>query len=151
MNATHATVSLAHQAAASAEIYKAALEQYGSLPAADLERVLGIASDSTVARVATLRDIRIPVILDIDKRMLDVVMQDKLDMRRWHCGTTHCRAGWSVVFGGAAGEALERAVGTEMAGRLIYEASTGRVAPDFYASTEEAIADIKRCAELAPT
>ena len=42
--------------------------------------------------------------------------------------------------------ALEAAIGSELAGRYIYEASTGRPAPDFYASTSYAAKDIARCA-----
>ena len=39
-------------------------------------------------------------------------------------------------------------VSSDTAARLIYEASTHRIAPDFFATQEAAIADIRRCAEL---
>ena len=90
----------------------------------------------------------VPIVPDLDKRMLESVDGLRLDMGRWHCGSTHCRAGWAVVLAGEEGLALEVSLGTETAARLIYEASTGRIAPDFFATQEDAIADIRRCAEL---
>jgi len=66
-------------------------------------------------------------------------------MSDWHqCKTTHCRAGWAITINPAGAE-LERVFGAEWAGRLIYLKSTGRV-PDFFASNERALADIRRCA-----
>jgi hypothetical protein len=112
-------------------------------------RVLGVASASTVARVSKLIAADVPIIPDLDKRVAQAVSEHGIDMRQWHCGTTHCRAGWAITLAGEAGAKLERAVGSEVAGRLIYEASTGRIAPDFFASNEEAMADIRRCAEQA--
>jgi hypothetical protein len=109
-------------------------------------RVLSIASDNTVARFQTIKALTVPVVADLDKRMLEAAEAGNLRMDRWHCGTTHCRAGWAVIFGGDEGAKLEEALGSETAGRLIYEASTGRMAPDFFASNEAAIADIRRCA-----
>ena len=90
----------------------------------------------------------VPVVDDLDKLVLDSVGEygDKLDMHYWHCGTTHCRAGWAITLAGDAGSELERLFGPETAGRMIYEASTGRPAPDFFASDSEALADIRRCA-----
>ena len=113
-----------------------------------VDRVLGIASDSTVARVASISKAVVPVIDDLDKMVLDSVGDDgaQLNMGNWHCGTTHCRAGWAITLAGDAGAELERLFGPETAGRLIYEASTGRPAPDFFASNAEALADIRRCA-----
>jgi hypothetical protein len=112
-------------------------------------RVLSIASDGTVARVSTIQGLYVPVVADLDKRMAEVACNGTLDMSTWHCGTTHCRAGWAVVFGGEVGQKLENTLGSEMAGRLIYEASTGRPAPDFFASNETAKQDILRCAAEA--
>ena len=68
-------------------------------------------------------------------------------MSDWHtCETTHCRAGWAIHLAGAAGYALEQKLGSaELAGRAIYLASTGR-APSFYASDEDALEDLRRCA-----
>ncbi len=114
-----------------------------------VDRVLGIASASTVARIAALRNLQVPVIHDLDQRIAAAVGKDgkKLNMSQWHCGTTHCRAGWAITLGGEQAAKLEATLGAETAGRLIYEASTGRVAPDFFASNADALADIRRCAE----
>ena len=112
-----------------------------------LTRVLDAASSSTVTRL----NANVPIVDDLDHRMLGAVEAGALDMRDWHCGTTHCRAGWAITFGGDDGKKLESLVGPETAGRLIYEASTGRIAPDFYASNEDAIADIRRCAGVEVT
>jgi len=77
---------------------------------------------------------------------------EAFDMSTWHrdgvCGTTHCRAGWAVVLAGDAGKALEWVVGSSTAGALITHASCpwlGKV-PNFHASNEEALADIRACA-----
>ena len=107
-----------------------------------ITRVLDAASSSTITRL----NANVPIVDDLDHRMLGAVEAGALDMRDWPCGTTHCRAGWAITFGGHDGKKLESLVGPEIAGRLIYEASTGRIAPDFYASNEDAIADIRRCA-----
>ena len=114
--------------------------------ASTVARVLSIASDDTVDRLQTIKTLTVPVVADLDKRMLEAAEAGNLRMDRWHCGTTHCRAGWAVIFGGDEGAKLEQALGSEIAGRRIYEASTGRMAPDFFASNEAAIADIRRCA-----
>jgi uncharacterized protein YjbI with pentapeptide repeats len=75
-----------------------------------------------------------------------------LDMDAWHsCDTTHCRAGWTIVLAGDAGKKLEAELGPAIAGALIAIASCpaleGRV-PNFYATNDEAMADIKRLAAL---
>lgn len=71
-----------------------------------------------------------------------------LDMSQWHkCETTHCRAGWAVTLAGAAGRELERRLNndTAAAAMLIYAASDpSRPVPDFYASNEDALADMAR-------
>ena len=72
-------------------------------------------------------------------------------MENWHtCETTHCRAGWVVTLAGEAGKALESFHSTELAAMLIYrESSPHRVNPGrFYDSNEDAMADMKRMAEL---
>ena len=114
-----------------------------------LDRMLGAASDSTLARIQVLRGCQIPIVPDLDKRIAEQTDAGNLDMRQWHCGTTHCRAGWAITLAGSAGQALEEALGSEVAARLIYESSTGRPAPNFYASNSDAIADIRRCAAEA--
>lgn len=75
-----------------------------------------------------------------------------LDMSSWHgkltdgCGTTHCRAGSAIALH-PLGADLERVFGPRMAGAVIYLKSTGSV-PDFFADTDTAMADIKRCAGI---
>ncbi|MFZ0270965.1 MAG: pentapeptide repeat-containing protein [Acidobacteriaceae bacterium] len=76
---------------------------------------------------------------------------EALDMRRWHsCETTHCRAGWVVTLAGEGGKALEWAFGTPAAAAIIYMASdpTLEKIPNFYAGNEDALADMRRLAEL---
>ena len=109
-------------------------------------RVLRIASDDTVARITSISELVVPIVDDLDEKVAKAASCGNLDMSSWHCGTTHCRAGWAITLGGEAGAALEEAVGPEMAGRLIYEASTGRPAPNFFASNAEAMEDIMACA-----
>jgi hypothetical protein len=78
---------------------------------------------------------------------------EHLDMTHWHhpCGTSHCRAGHTVILAGAAGKDLERLVGTGEAARLIaikscpWLADEGRI--DFHCSDDQALADIRACAE----
>ena len=75
-----------------------------------------------------------------------------LNMQTWHtCKTTHCRAGWLVTLAGDAGKMLEACYGSSTAGALIHLASCEeKVVPNFYASDEDALADIKRLAALEP-
>jgi uncharacterized protein YjbI with pentapeptide repeats len=110
--------------------------------------------EQRAARVARYRALHpeIPVIEALDRKILDAVTvsDGHLDMASWHtCETTHCRAGWAITLGGEAGKKLEKEHGPFLAGCMIYRASTGRV-PYFFATTEEALADIKRCAEAGP-
>jgi hypothetical protein len=87
----------------------------------------------------------IPIVTDLDKRIAEAVANGSLEMSDWHtCATTHCRAGWAITLAGEAGAALEKQVGPWLAGALIYVASTGRTeVPNFFASNEEALVDIK--------
>ena len=83
--------------------------------------------------------------LDLHTRIADAVEAGSLDMSTWHaCETEHCRAGWANTIH-PLGMELERFFGPEWAGRVIYKSSTGMV-PDFFATTADALADIKRCA-----
>jgi uncharacterized protein YjbI with pentapeptide repeats len=91
----------------------------------------------------------IPVIDNIDARILAAISGGGvLDMAEWHtCGATHCRAGWAVHLAGAAGYAIETRTTPYLAGRLIYEASRpDRDAPDFFASDEDAMEDLRAAA-----
>jgi len=85
----------------------------------------------------------------LDRRMAEVTAApNALDMHTWHCGTTHCRAGWAITLAGEEGAKLEAQVGPWMAGALIYVASTGREEiPNFFTSTDAALADIQECAK----
>jgi hypothetical protein len=117
-----------------------------NLRGADLTDANLSGADLAFARL----DLEVPIVPDIDRVILEAVGPDgdNLDMETWHCGTSHCRAGWAIHKAGEAGYALERAVGPDVAGALIYHASAGYV-PDFYASNDEALADIRRRAEGA--
>ncbi|MEE9510315.1 MAG: hypothetical protein V3V81_07455 [Candidatus Bathyarchaeia archaeon] len=72
-------------------------------------------------------------------------------MDSWHtCDTTHCRAGWVVTLAGEEGKALEKYFDTCLAAQLIYrESSIIEVSLiRFFDTDEEAMADMKRMAEL---
>jgi hypothetical protein len=95
----------------------------------------------------------IPKIDDLDGKILAAIGQEgcSLDMANWHsCSTTHCRAGWAIQLSGDVGKTLESIYGPAAAGALIYATCypTMKI-PDFYASNEDALADIKTRAELA--
>jgi hypothetical protein len=122
--------------------------RYADLRSADLR--------SAVLRSAVLNEKTklphyVPKIPDLDLQILKRVTDGKghLEMDTWHkCETTHCRAGWSVVVAGEAGSVLESLYDTETAAMFIYQASTGSV-PNFFASNDEAMADLKKCAGVA--
>lgn len=91
----------------------------------------------------------VPIIPNIDRAILAAIESGgTLKMDAWHtCQTTHCRAGWAITLAGDAGKVLEHFVGPNTAGALIYSASRpGKPAPDFYASDEDAMADLRECA-----
>ena len=95
---------------------------------------------------------RTPRIKNIHQSVAKAVQGgNKLDMSDWHpeCGTKHCRAGWVVVLAGAAGEELEKKLGTSAAAALIYAASDPslKTVPDSRCSDDEALADRLECAE----
>jgi len=71
-------------------------------------------------------------------------------MESWHsCDTTHCRAGWVTVLAGKEGKELEDKTDTAFAAMLIYrESSPVEVhLHQFFKNNEDAMEDIKRCAE----
>ena len=87
-----------------------------------------------------------PTVPDLDRKILEASEDGaRLEMGSWHCGTTHCRAGWAIALAGAEGAELEKTLGASAAGALIYFRSTGRV-PDFFVSTADALNDILKCA-----
>lgn len=118
-----------------------------------------VAQTDRLARLARgyrLRNPEVPVVAHLDARILRAVEEGggALRMRSWHgegpaCGATHCRAGWAIEIAGEAGRALEARVGSRAAGEQIYRASTGRV-PDFFGWDEDALADLRRWAQLDP-
>ncbi len=74
-----------------------------------------------------------------------------LEMATWHtCETTHCRAGWVTTLAGDGGKVLEGVYGPAAAAALIYQASDPTLSsvPNFYATNADALADMKRLAEL---
>ena len=92
-----------------------------------------------------------PKIENIHQKVYEAASQDRaLDMDKWHnCETTHCRAGWVVALAGENGKELKSQIGTPLAAMAIYRVSSDiRVSPAmFYVSDEEALKDMKRCAE----
>lgn len=90
---------------------------------------------------------------DLDGQILRLVTADPLalNMDQWHtCETTHCRAGWAITLAGAAGATLDALWGPITAGALIYATSYPDLpVPNFLASNEDALADIRERAALA--
>src|SRR4029077_7313376 len=117
------------------------------LTRADLTGAVLTRADLTGAVLTEANVIAGAVIPDIDAPILRAIEAGgELDMGSWHvCETTHCRAGWAVHLTGEKGRALERKLGPAGAGAFIYWRSTGRV-PNFYATDEDALADIVACA-----
>jgi len=91
----------------------------------------------------------IPLVPNIDAAVLEAIEAGgKLEMETWHtCKTTHCRAGWVITIAGEDGKALEEQLGTNAAAALIYARSGSHPVPNWYASTETALEDIKYRAE----
>ena len=76
-------------------------------------------------------------------------------MGSWHCGTSHCRAGWVVTLAGQPGLDLEAKIGTPAAAMAIYMASDperwkNERLPDFYCDNATALADMARMAGVTP-
>ena len=73
-------------------------------------------------------------------------------MGDWHtCNTTHCRAGWAVHLAGEDGYKLEKKTNTLFAANQILKKSSPNIRvsfPEIFKSNEEAMKDIRRCAEL---
>jgi hypothetical protein len=116
----------------------------GCMTGSDIASMVGRMSDSDIA----LLNIKIPIVDDLDKEVFASVGDGarKLNMHTWHndCGTLHCWAGWIVTIAGAT-ELEERFGNTALVATWIYEASTGKIAPDFYnTSNEEAYTEMKK-------
>jgi uncharacterized protein YjbI with pentapeptide repeats len=97
-----------------------------------------------------------PIIEDIHAKVYAAASQPgALNMGSWHCGTSHCRAGWVVTLAGKEGLDLEAKIGTPAAAMAIYMASdperwkTERL-PNFYCANETALADMARMAGVSP-
>jgi hypothetical protein len=96
-----------------------------------------------------------PVIEDIHAKVYAAASQPgALDMGKWHCGTSHCRAGWVVTLAGKEGLDLESKIGTPAAAVAIYMASDPdrwkeERLPDFYCDNATALADMARMAGVA--
>ncbi|MFN7881399.1 MAG: pentapeptide repeat-containing protein, partial [bacterium] len=96
-----------------------------------------------------------PVIEDIHAKVYAAASQPgALDMCMWHCGTSHCRAGWVVTLAGKEGADLEAKIGTPAAAMAIYMVSDperwkAERLPNFYCGNTEALADMARMAGVA--
>ena len=90
----------------------------------------------------------VPAVPDLVVRLVEAVgpSGEHLNMRTWHhpCGTAHCLAGWTVTLSGEAGAALESRFDTNAAAALIWSASTDQPVPSWFASNEDALADLKK-------
>ncbi len=97
----------------------------------------------------------IPVIKSIHQEVYKAVSKpNALEMGDWHtCDTTHCRAGWVVALAGEEGKALEKYHGTCLAAQLIYRKSSSIKVSllRFFDTADEAMADMKKMAELEVT
>jgi uncharacterized protein YjbI with pentapeptide repeats len=137
---------------------KLALEQKTVLRGAVLRGAVlrGAVLRGAVLRGAVLRGAVlpfIPKIEDLDGKILAAIGKEgcALDMESWHvCETTHCRAGWAIHLSGDVGKTLESIYGPSAAGALIYATCYPKLKiPDFTASNEDALADMKQRAKLA--
>ena len=100
------------------------------------------------AKLVELLGEQLPRFSNLHKVISDRITPANFDMAVWHCGTTHCRAGHAIDAAGQAGYALERVFGPRLTAAAIYLGNTGML-PDFHASNDEALDDIRRCAGAA--
>ena len=119
---------------------------YADLTDADLRYAILTGTNLTGAN---LTDGEIPIVECIDQTILALIKETPgcFDMGSWHndCGTTHCRAGWAVNLAGDEGKKLEEEIGSSAAGAFIYAKSCPTLpVPDFYATNEDAIEDMKK-------
>jgi uncharacterized protein YjbI with pentapeptide repeats len=78
------------------------------------------------------RNPEVPFVENLDRKILEAIEGPAafgtLEVPDWHNSeTARTRAGWAIYLAGAAGNALERRHGREIAAAMIYRASTGRV------------------------
>ena len=92
----------------------------------------------------------VPLVENLDAAILAAVEASQLigkaglDMRHWHtCESTHCRAGWAIHLAGPEGYKLEERFGSSVAGALIYAKAGATLVPDFYASDDAALTDMR--------
>ena len=86
----------------------------------------------------------------LDATIAAAVEAHGLDMTSWHsdCVPAQCRAGWAVTLH-PQGEDLAAELGTSAAAALIYATcSKAERVPNWYANNTEALADIRRLAEM---
>ncbi len=139
-------VDLASARLTGANLTRAKLTK-ANLTGANLTKADLMEADLTGANLTGAKLRKAPVIKNIDAAILaEIEKGGKLDMESWHtCATTHCRAGWTVILAGEAGKALEDKIGTNAAAALIYAASRpGQPVPDWFASNENAMADLRK-------
>ena len=91
-----------------------------------------------------------PVIADLDRQVYAAASKpEALNMSGWHCGTSHCWAGWITTLAGAEGAKLETAIGPMNAATMICARSVpGQLFPNFFGKNEETLIEMKRRAEM---
>lgn len=134
------------------QVVEAAVAARADLRGANLRGANLSGADLSGADLSGFSDVIVP---SLHRRMLAAIESGgQLEMSTWHaCETTHCRAGWAIHLAGPAGRVLERCVGSSLAGAIIHLVSCPQLeckVPDFYASNDDAMADIKRLAEMEP-
>ena len=108
-------------------------------------------SEWKTRETSNLPPIEVPVIQNIHQAIFAAASAEgAMDMAAVHlCNTTHSRAGWAVHLAGGAGYGLESRFGWNLAARMIYEASGYKISSvEFYKSNDDALADMKRLADL---
>ncbi len=132
------------------EFDRSRIKPFANLRGADLRGADLGGADLGGADLRGALGLTAPIIPNIDAAILAAVESAGcgLDMESWHtCETTHCRAGWAIHLAGRPGKILEDRIGPSPAGALIYAASRpNQPIPDFYASNEEYLADLRKCA-----
>jgi hypothetical protein len=149
-----------------ANLEKACLERV-NLTDANLKRVILWRADLTNANLtgASLKNAKLPsapAVEGLHQKMLVAIEAEpgafSMDIQRSEggggcsdaCTIKHCRAKWVVDLAGAEGYALEEIAGLSLASALITLASCPwlKRVPDWHASAEKALVDIRRCAEI---